>query len=452
MVSRNDERLFGNPRGAPDRLPVSLRPRQGGVTVNRAWVVPTLCLAAALVLYLTRLDRPSSYVLDETYHAYTAGRLLAGDRDAYLWNTKAPREGSAYTWNHPPAGLWIIAGGIAIWGDRALGWRFSSAVFGVLGAALAYLLALRLTGRRVAAELTLALLLLEGLWFVQSRVGMLDIFGAVFVLAALLAFHEHLTADASGRLRWLLATGLCLGLAIATKWNAAYPSLAIGLIALGTAARRREPGQRPRAIGGVLLALVLVPIVVYLGAYLPFFATGHTADQFVELHRQMLRYHSALRETHSYQSRWWEWPLLLKPMWYHVTYGRGTVANIYAQGNPALVWLFVPAVAWLVRRWWRERRAAAVTLAIGFLSPWLPWALVPRPGFFYYFLPSVPFGVLAVSVGVADLWESGRRARMVALGYVTLVAIAFAFFHPIYAAVPLTPEAFSRRVWLPGWR
>lgn len=420
--------------------------------MNRPWVVPGLCLAAALVLYLTRLDRPSSYVFDETYHAYTAGRLLAGDRDAYLWSTEAPREGSAYTWNHPPAGLWLIAGGIALWGERGLGWRFASAVFGVLGAALAYLLALRLSGRRSAAELTLALLLLEGLWFVQSRVGMLDIFVAVFVLAALLAFHEYLNGRREAGYRWLLATGLSLGLAMATKWNAAYPSLAVGLVALGTAVSRHPPADRPRAIGAVLLALVLLPVVVYLAAYLPFFATGHTAGQFVELHRGMLQYHSALRETHSQQSRWWEWPLLLQPVWYHVDYGRGTVANVYAQGNPALVWLFVPAAVWVVVRWWRERRAASAILAIGFFGQWLPWALVPRPGFFYYFLPAVPFGVLAVSVAVSGLWEGNRAGRLVALGYVALVALAFAFFHPIYAGVPLTTEAFSLRAWLPGWR
>ena len=419
---------------------------------RRAWLVPAFCFAAALALYLPRLGVPPTYMFDETYHAYTAGRLLAGDRDAYLWNTHAPAEGSAYTWNHPPVGLWLIAGGIALWGDGAFGWRFSSAVFGALGAALAYLLALRLTGHRAPAELTMALLLLEGLWFVQSRIGMLDIFGAVFMLGALLAFQEYLTSESAARVRWLLGTGLCLGLAIATKWNAAYPSLAIGLVALGTAVGRHRPPLRARAVGEVLVALALLPAIVYLATYLPFFATGHTAGEFVQLQREMVHYHATLRETHNYQSRWWEWPLLLRPVWYHVTYGPGTLAHVYAQGNPALVWLFVPAVLWLGRRWWRQRRAASVTLAIGFFGQWLPWALVPRPGFFYYFLPAVPFGVLAVSATVAELWGGRPVARAVALGYVALVALAFVFFHPIFAAVPLTPEAFSLRVWLSGWR
>ncbi len=438
-------------------IPDGQRAATGGMRAHRdetrrARAVPILCFVAALALYLPRLGVPPTYSFDETYHAYTASRYLAGDHDAYLWSTRAPDSASAYTWNHPPAGLWLIAGGVALWGDRPFGWRFASAVFGAVGVVLAYFLALRLTGERAAAELTTALLLLEGLWFVQSRTGMLDIFGAVFMMGALVAFHGYLAGTPAAGFRRLLVTGVCLGLAIATKWNAAYPSLAIGLVALGGAASGHRGGNRGWAAGTVLVALALLPATVYLATYLPFFAAGHTPEQFVHLQRQIYEYHTTLRAAHTDQSRWWEWPLLLRPVWYHVTYGPNTVANVYAQGNPPLAWLFVPAALWLARRWWRERRAAFVTLAIGFFGQWLPWALVPRPGFLYYFLPAVPFGVLAVASAVAELWTGRPVARAVALGYVALVAAAFVFFHPVYAAVPLTPEAFSSRVWLPGWR
>jgi dolichyl-phosphate-mannose--protein O-mannosyl transferase len=419
---------------------------------RRAWLVPMLCFVGALALYLPRLSVPPRYMYDETYHAYTAARYVAGDHNAYLWNIRAPRAGSAYTWNHPPVGLWLIAAGIAVWGDRALGWRFASAVFGAFGVVLAYVLARRLSGNRAAAELTAALLLLEGLWFVQSRIAMLDVFGAVFMMAALLGLHGYLVDPPRAAARWLGVTAVCLGLAIATKWNAAYPSLCVGLVVLWVAVRRSAPGTRARAVAGILAALGLLPALVYLAAYVPFFATGHTIGQFVELQHQIYHYHTTLRATHTYQSRWWEWPLLLRPLWYHVAYGPSTVANVYAQGNPLLVWLFVPAVLWLSRQWWRERNPALITLTIGFFGQWLPWALVSRIAFIYHFLPAVPFGVLAIATVVARLWGGRPAARAAAFGYVALVAAAFVFFHPIYAAVPLTPAELAARIWFPRWK
>ena len=105
----------------------------------------------------------------------------------------------------------------------------------------------------------------------------------------------------------------------------------------------------------VPVGLVLVPAAVYLAAYLPFFFTGHDWPQFVELQRQIYHYHTSLKTTHGYQSHWWQWPLALRPVWYHVDYADASIANIYAQGNPLLYWAFLPAVLWLTVRWWKAR-------------------------------------------------------------------------------------------------
>ncbi|MGH7634947.1 MAG: phospholipid carrier-dependent glycosyltransferase, partial [Gemmatimonadaceae bacterium] len=149
------------------------------------YAMPALLFAAALALYLPRLSIPPAYMYDEHYHAYTAAQYVAGNHDAYVWYTRAPRSGVAYTWNHPPLGLLFIAGGIELFGDTPFGWRVSSAVVGAVGIVIPYLLALRLSRDREAAELTGALLLLDGLYFVQSRTSMLDIFLVTFLMAAL---------------------------------------------------------------------------------------------------------------------------------------------------------------------------------------------------------------------------------------------------------------------------
>ena len=469
------------------------------------WAAPAALAVAALVLFLVRLGEPPGYSFDEVYHAYTAGQYVAGNRDAYVWWTIVPEEGkpndyAGYEWTHPPLGKWLIAGGIAVLGDEPAGWRLASAIFGVVGIVLVFLLGLLMTGSRLVGGLAAGLLLVDGLYFVQARTGMVDGFVLVFTLGALLACHATLTAPAGGARRPMALTALLLGLALATKWNAAYAAGLIGMILAGNAARlwwlgretnvarrgssavrrgssavrrgssvQRKPTRRSthdarptthdpsvafREYATWLpLTFGVLPAALYLLAYAPFFAVGYGWDQFVELQRQMWHYHSNLQATHAYQSDWWQWPLAAKPVWYNVVWGETERAYTYANVNPVLAWAMVPAVLAVGWIWARERRfVPLMLLGVGFFGQWLPWALSPRISFAYHFLPAVPWGALAIAVLVAALWRRGSLPRGVAVAYVTLVVAAFAFFYPIYAAVPMTPDRLELRYWFDAWR
>src|SRR5215831_6684135 len=125
--------------------------------------------------------------------------------------------------------------------------------------------------------------MMDGLYFVQARTGMLDVFGVFFMMSALLLFHRFWTAPPERAGRWLPWIGLFLGLAIATKWNAAYASLMIGLAALARFAWRSRPAARLVAdLAWLVGGLVFVPAVIYFLAYVPFLLTGHTLPQLVE--------------------------------------------------------------------------------------------------------------------------------------------------------------------------
>src|SRR5207247_8744300 len=84
---------------------------------------------------------------------------------------------------HPPLGREIIAVGERLFGNDPFGWRFASAVFGTLSVLLIAVLALKMFGSAVWAAAAGLLLATENLNLVQSRVSMLDIFLATFVLA-----------------------------------------------------------------------------------------------------------------------------------------------------------------------------------------------------------------------------------------------------------------------------
>ena len=54
----------------------------------------------------------------------------------------------------------------------------------------------------------------------------------------------------------------------------------------------------------------------------------------------MYNYHRNLKATHGYSSPWWQWPLLIRPIWMYQGQGlpEGKIASISSMGNPAIWW------------------------------------------------------------------------------------------------------------------
>lgn len=143
-------------------------------------------------------------------------------------------------------------------GDLAAGWRWPGVIAGALAAALLVLLARLLTERRDVAALVGALALLDGAGFVQSRIGMNDVYLLVLLLGGVVAFVAWLQWRVRGALAGgllLLVTGLLLGGALASKWVALYGIFGLGIIWLA----RTAAGRLLIAGGLTLLGAVLLP-------------------------------------------------------------------------------------------------------------------------------------------------------------------------------------------------
>lgn len=135
--------------------------------MTRALIPLALTATAGFLLFL-RLDEPGRIIFDETYYVNDAREYL-----------KAAVEASFAV--HPPVGKWIIAASITLFGDTSLGWRMMGAFAGAAMVLLTYLMGVRLFARRGAAALAALLLMTDGLFFVQARTGMLDIYLGLFV-------------------------------------------------------------------------------------------------------------------------------------------------------------------------------------------------------------------------------------------------------------------------------
>jgi len=241
-----------------------------------AWLGAVLVALLALVLRLWRIGEPRAFAFDETYYAKDAWSLLRFGyaRDYLDTADEAILAGETTTqWAddpsmvvHPEVGKWLIAAGEWAFGMDPAGWRIPSAIAGALTVLVVCRLGRRLTGSTLLGCTAGLLLALDGLHLVLSRLALLDVFLVLFLVlaAACLVLDRDRTRARMARLQpgpvgpggwgpvrgvlvrpWLLAGGVCFGLAVGTKWTALFPLAAFGLLVWAwSAGARRSFGVR----------------------------------------------------------------------------------------------------------------------------------------------------------------------------------------------------------------
>ena len=112
-------------------------------------------------------------------------------------------------------------------GHYPFAWRLPGVLMGALTVAALFLLTRILFRRRAVAVLVGLFAVLDGMFFVQSRIAMNDVYTGFFIIAAYAVF-AWLWID-SRRPRWAFWTlmpviGVLLGLALASKWSWRTPS------------------------------------------------------------------------------------------------------------------------------------------------------------------------------------------------------------------------------------
>jgi len=381
-------------------------------------LVSILLFTAFLRLY--RLDYPNKYVFDEVYHAYTAKEYLKGNKEAWSpWGKSPP--GVAFEWLHPPIAKELMTSSMFILHTTdAWAWRLPGAFLGILSVFLLYKLALLLFKTEKTALISAFIFSIDGLVFVQSRTGMNDAYLVAFVLVSVIFFVQK---------RYFLAATF-MSIAIATKWSGIYLALMYFPILLYF----RQFNK--------LIYFVLIPPVVYLLSYTPYFWIGYKWNDFVELHNQIWWYQTHLKATHTYSSPWWSWPLNLYPVWYFVDYQKNTVANIFASGNPVVFWVGTVSLILTGLELIKKKSLNLLIVVLGFSVFWLPWALSPRIMFLYHFSPSVPF--LSLALGHQLSLELGnRKGRRLIFVLLFLMALSFIIVFPFLTGIFLPRKFIS---------
>src|ERR1700731_3970226 len=219
------------------------------------WLGPLLVTAFGGLLRFDQLRVPSALIFDETYYAKDAWSILHHGVELNLvqnantiiqaghTNIFQACNGTSACGEYvvqPEMGKLLIAAGEWLFGLNSFGWRFASAVFGSLAILLICRIARRMTRSTLLGCVAGLLMSLDGLEFVLSRSGILDIFLMFFVLAAFgcmvidrdvsrARLAERVARPEGGNTgprlgirRWRVGAGIFLGLALATKWDAAW--------------------------------------------------------------------------------------------------------------------------------------------------------------------------------------------------------------------------------------
>ncbi|WP_413171206.1 dolichyl-phosphate-mannose--protein mannosyltransferase [Anabaena azotica] len=353
------------------------------------------------------LDRFNTLVFDEVYFAQFGNNYL----------THTPFFNA-----HPPLSQYII--GLGIWiGNHIPFWqhtvngltgsllspwsyRWANAFTGSLIPLIVILLTYQLSYRRGFALLAGFFTTCDGLFLVESRYALSNIYIVFFGLIGqwffLLALEKHY------KQRWfaLIIAGISFGASIGTKWNGLWflvgaygiwiaawiirwlqsfaPSPRVPLFSYlhplinsinsqlnSDESNIQTPLQNLTQISILQMfsCLGIIPAIIYSLIWIPHLQLDKRYG-FIEVHKQILNFHLQLggnsSSVHPYCAAWYKWPLLTRPMAYYyqttqsfkdplpvlgppLPPGVGKVIyDVHAMGNPFLWWFGLSAMIFLI--------------------------------------------------------------------------------------------------------
>ena len=378
--------------------------------MNKKWfrigMVSVFLLSLALRFW--GLERFNTLVFDEVYFAKFGNNYL----------THTPFFNA-----HPPLSQYLIGIGIWIgshipfWHDTVNGltgsmrspwtYRWLNALTGSFIPLVVAAIAYQLSYRRSFAILAGLFTACDGIFLVESRYALSNIYIVIFGLLG--HWFLLLALDNQNRRRsfWLVFAGITFGASVGTKWNGlwflsgayliwiaawvirgmhSFPNskLFFRSLSLKEADGRSQEAevstyspssQTPLQnltqlnIFQMLFYLGIIPAFIYSIIWIPHLQLDKTYG-FIAVHQQILKFHLHLGgnspNVHPYCAAWYKWPLMIRPMAYYyetaesiteplpvmgppLPAGAGQVIyDVHAMGNPFLWWFGVAAILFLV--------------------------------------------------------------------------------------------------------
>jgi dolichyl-phosphate-mannose-protein mannosyltransferase len=460
-----------------------------GKIFKKEWFLIGIIILAAIVTRFYHFGQPNQIIFDEVYFPKFATDYFTGN---YYFDI------------HPPLAKLMMAGTAKLLGTdlpttfdfknisqtypdnsyKIL--RFLVSSFSVILIIGIYFLTKELFRNKWPAFLAGLLAVFENAVLVQSRVILTDIFLLAFgVLGLVFIFvSRRKRAFSFSWFAFLILAGLFLTAAFAVKWTALVFIGVAGIVLLVDWFKNRQF----KIFFGQFLVLLAVSFLIYFSIFTihlkllnhsgagdafmsqsfqrtligsPLYGNSEIKpaslfQKFVELNNVMYSANAGLTATHSYGSKWYTWPLLVRPIYYWLNAGDDASNKIYLQGNPLIWWLgFSIIIYWFF--WFlgqifqknKDRDFAAIGFILaGYFCNLLPYIFVSRVSFLYHYFPSLIFLLMAFGF---FLWRYFKKYPYLIAVVLLLIIASFLFFAPLSYGLPLSEPVFNGRVWLPTW-
>jgi dolichyl-phosphate-mannose-protein mannosyltransferase len=449
------------------------------------WWIMAAIFAGSLGLRFWGLGRFNAFIFDEIYYAKFANN--------YLTNTP-------FFNAHPPLSQYIIA--IGIWlGDQlpighdtvnsltgsvrtTFSYRWFNAIFGAFIPPVTGFMAYQLSRRPPHMVVAALLMAMDGLFLVDSRYALNNVFLVLFGILGQLLLLLALNYQRWPRAACLLGSGVFFGLSIACKWNGLWFLLGIwllwGLIIIHQVYPNRpattinfqtQPSVLVKLstlnIWEIGLFLLLIPAGVYALSWVPHLLQNPQPD-FWQMQNEIFFYHSKVgngKGVHPYCANWYTWPLMMRPLAYYYEVvkspnasGITQIYDVHAMGNPLLWWLalgamVVMAYSWikiLPKRDW-NLNSQAIALPTFFLVNYsanlFTWIPVTRCIYIYHYMGSLVFAIIGLAWFI-DRWLHSTSAWWRGWGITAIFSIAasFMWWLPIYLGLPLSSDELALRM------
>ncbi len=478
--------------------------------VHKTWFLSWFQIAMigifliSLGLRFWKLGQFNTLVFDEIYNAVFANNYLIGKSQ---FNS------------HPPLSQYLIAIGMWIGSQfpakpeiindltgsirSTISYRWLNALIGSFIPILVGVMAYYLSGSRSYGIIAALLAASDGLFLVESRYALKNIYLVFFGLLAQLYFLLAIHEKSNKKLQKLIISGVFFGATASIKWNGLGFLLGIyGIflifwlikyleknnnIFLNTSPSNNQiPKQNLDAqlwqkitsikVKDLILGLVIIPLMIYIILWIPHLLINPEYGLW-EIHQKMLSFHQNIgntSEVHPYCSKWYTWLLMWRTVAYYYQIipdenqdFNSIIYDVHGMGNPILWYLstiaslsFIVYLGIILIFFFKHKKIhfnqkenwLVIYLTCNYLANLLPWIGVDRCTFLYHYMNSYVFSWLALGwILTKSLEKSKYFPRWIGISLVILIILGFIYWMPIYLGLPLSKQGWKIRMLFPNW-
>lgn len=357
----------------------------------------------------------NSTYFDEVYFARTAYE--------YVNNLEI------YEWTHPPLGKIIQAIPIYITNNMSpFNYRFMGCLSGILLIGIMYIFGVKLFKKRKYGIYTALIMFLDTFRFAHTRMGTIDSHLVLFITLSILFMYIFTN---NSKIKYLLLSGIFFGLSISIKWTGMYSGIALALIYFRYLIKNKKIKLKYIIYGTTFF--VITPLLIYTSVFLVFnnnYYKTNNINNIIKINKKMYNYHSKLKDTHFFSSKWYTWPISYKPVWYHQVNTRNNYQEtISGVGNIVIWYASIIGFIYVITKLIIKRDEESLFLVICSLSMWIPYIFIGRIMYLYHFFPVLPFFFMTSIALFKDLEE--YNLKKVFTIYLLLSIIFFILYYPI---------------------